>query len=70
MSVHGMYMFISIKTRIYLYRHVHTRLDDVHTCLYISMYIHVYTMYIHVYTMYILHVYKLTEMYIHVYKFP
>ncbi len=47
MSVHGMYMFISIKTRINLYRHVHTRLNDVHTCLYISMYIHVYTMYIH-----------------------
>ncbi len=62
MFVHDMYMFIWVKTRIYLYKHVHTRLNDVHTWLYLSMYIHVYTMYIHVY--------KLTEMYIHVYKFP
>jgi hypothetical protein len=56
MFVHDMYMFMRVKTRIYLYKHVHTRLNNLHTCLYLSMYMHVYTMYIHVY--------KLTEMYI------
>ncbi len=53
--VHDMYLFIWVKTRIYLYKHVHTRLNNVHTCSYLFMYIHVY---------------KLTEMYIHAYKFP
>jgi hypothetical protein len=45
-----------------LYIHVHTRLNNVHTSLYLQMYIHVYTMYIHIYTF--------SEMYIHVYSFP
>ncbi len=64
MFVHRMYMSIQVETRMYLYKHVHTGLNNVHTCfkLYIKMYIHVYTciymfidfqnciyMYIHVY---------------------
>ncbi len=28
---------------MYLYKHVHTGLNNVHTCLYIKMYVHVYT---------------------------
>ena len=61
MYVHGMYMFIEVKTRIYLYKHVHTRLNNVHGCLYIKMYVYIYTMYIHVYIF--------SELYVHVYTF-
>ena len=37
--VNGMYMFIWVKTCIYLYIHVHTRLNNVHTRLYLFMYV-------------------------------
>ncbi len=48
---------------MYLYKHVHTGLNNVHTCLYsdTKMYVHVYTMYIHVH--------RFSELYIHVYTF-
>jgi hypothetical protein len=67
MYVHGMYNVYISKTRIYLYKHVHTRLNDVHICLYIKMNVHVYTMYIHVYIFSErVHVYTFHENYVHV----
>jgi hypothetical protein len=51
---------------MYLYKHVHKGLNNVHTWLYFKMY--VYTMYIHVHgfsELYI-HVYTFHQMYVHV----
>ena len=57
-------------------KHVHTRLNDVHTCLYLKIYYkHVCTMYIHCKYMFILfpkcmymnvHVHTFSEKYVHV----
>ena len=48
--VHCMCMFIWFKTRINMFVHVHTRLNNVHTCLYLYCTYHVRTVYRRVYT--------------------
>ncbi len=58
---------------MYLYKHLHTGLNNVHTCLYITgkMYVH---WHVTVYTMYHarasdIHVHRFSELYINVYTF-
>jgi hypothetical protein len=36
--VQGIYMFIQVKTCMYMYIHLRTRMNSVHTCLYLHMY--------------------------------